>query len=121
MTKKEKTYLLGMQQCFLYWDEYVRWKIVRHYYKSQDEYEWMASSHIKKINLISLIVNWFLDEITTCLILTSGIGARFKLQKPHVGGGIIRVCNNVAPQKKWPWVECLMLEMVTHHYKPQNK
>ena len=47
-----------------------------------------------------MIVNWFLDEITMCLILTSGIGARLKLQKPHVGGGIIRVCNNVIPQTK---------------------
>ena len=29
----------------------------------------------KRINLISLIVNWFLEEIVRCLIITSGIGA----------------------------------------------
>ena len=57
MTKKEKTYLLAMQQCFLYWDEYVRWKIVRHYYKSQDEYEWMASSHIISLGWVCKVEN----------------------------------------------------------------
>ena len=34
MMKREKTYLLGMQQCFWFWDEYERSEIVRHYYKS---------------------------------------------------------------------------------------
>ena len=46
---------------------------------------------------------------------------RFKLQKPHVGGGIIRYATMLLHKKKRPWDECLMLEMVTHHYKPQNK